>query len=113
MGIEIKNIFGKIKIRKRDRMYYPLKVKSKANDDEIILQINNEMEWEDMSHNFTSKEFNSYYGVYVRIKNLCGMNTPPTKALIKQEFGMLNYEAILTKLLDLELIYQTTKDEEG
>ena len=109
MGMEIKKIFGDIKIKKTNRMYYPLKVKSKASDDEIIFQINNEIEWEDMSHNFTPKEFNEYYGVYVRIKNLCGMNTPPTKASIKKEFGMLNYEAILTKLLDLELIYQTTK----
>ena len=98
-------------VEKTKGMCYPLKMKSAKNDDEFIFQINNEIEWEDMSHNFTPKEFNSYYGVYHRIKELCEMNTPPTKASIKQEFGMLNYEAILTKLLDLELIYQATKEE--
>ena len=111
MGREIKDVFGDIKKRKSKGMYYSLRVKSKANDDEIIFLINKDVEWEDVNHNFTKKEINEVYGVYLRIKELCEMNTPPTKTSIKREFGMLNYEAILTKLEDLELIYQSTKEE--
>lgn len=111
MGREIKDVFGDIKLKKRDRMNYPLKIKSIESDDDILLQVNNEIDWDDVNENIPSKHCNNYYGVYHRITELCGKNAPPTRASLKREFGMLNIETIISRLLELELIYQSTREE--
>lgn len=116
MGRAIKDVFGtEIKREKRDGNYYFLQPKINSNglgDDEIIYLINDVYSWDELSHKIPPKEKTHYFGVYTRIEELNKVNTPPTKRLLKNEFGMLNIEGIISKMIDVELIYQSNIEED-
>lgn len=114
MGRAIKNVFGDVKQKKRDGQYYSLKLKTpieKYGDDEVVYLVNDEYSWEDLEYTIPKREYNNYFGVYTRIKELSGVNTPPTKSLLKKEYGMFNIEGMISKMLDVGLIYQTTMED--
>ena len=114
MGRAIKEVFGDVKKEKSDGNYYYLKPKSEVEimgEDDIVYQTDEDNNWEDNLDYIPHKEQSQYFGVYTRIKELSKLNTPPTKRLLKSEFHMYNVEMILSKLLDIELIYQTTREE--
>ena len=116
MGRGILNVFGvDVRKEKRDGNYYFLQPKTNMHglgDDEIIYLINDVYSWEDLSHKFQKYEHNQYFGVYSRIKELNGINTPPTKSQLKHEFHMYNVEGMISRMIDVELIYQSTMEEE-
>ena len=116
MGRGIRDVFGvDVKKEKRDGNYYFLKPKTNLEglgDDDILYLINDEYDWEDLSHKFPSKEHNQYFGVYTRISELDKINTPPTKSQLKHEFYMYNIEGIISRMINVELIYQSTREEE-
>ena len=116
MGRGIRDVFGvDVKKEKRDGNYYFLKPKTNLDglgDDDIIYLINDVYDWEDLSHKFPSKEHNQYFGVYTRISELDKINTPPTKSQLKHEFYMYNIEGIISRMINVELIYQSTREEE-
>ena len=116
MGRAIKDVFGTdIKKAKRDGNYYFLQPKINSGglgDDEIIYLINDVYSWDDLSHKIPPKEMGNYFGVYTRIEELNRINTPPTKLQLKREYGMFNIEGMISKMIDIELIYQSTIEEE-
>lgn len=116
MGRAIKDVFGTdIKKEKRDGNYYFLQPKINSGglgDDEIIYLINDVYSWDELSHKIPPKEKTNYFGVYTRIEELNRINTPPTKRQLKREYGMFNIEGMISKMIDVELIYQSTIEEE-
>lgn len=116
MGRGIRDVFGvDVRKEKSDGNYYFLQPKTNMHglgDDEIIYLINEVYSWEDLSHKFQKYEHNQYFGVYSRIKELNGINTPPTKSQLKHEFHMYNVEGMISRMIDVELIYQSTMEEE-
>ena len=111
MGRRIRDVFGDIKIKKRDGNYYPLKQKSPTDDGGIVFLINEEIHWDDIIDNIPHKRHNQYWGVYSRINDLNRINTPPTHEQLKREFGMYNINEMINLMIDLELIYQSTWEE--
>ena len=114
MGRAIKNVFGDVKQKKRDGQYYSIKPKSeleRLGDDDVVYLINDEYSWEDLDYHIPKREYNNYFGVYSRIKELSGINTPPTKSQLKREYGMFNIEGMISLMINVELIYQSTIDD--
>ena len=111
MGRRIRDVFGDIKVKRSDGNYYPLKPKLNIDEESIVFQINEETHWDDILDNIPHKEHNQYYGVYSRIVELNRINTPPTRGQLKREFGMYNVEGMINRMIDLELIYQSTPEE--